>query len=832
MNQGKAGLKNAVLFRQKLLPQSSMGGKGSKLPGFSSGITGTELDKNSKEIRELSDALFQFMYSNSNEKDMLDIANNPEKYVIAVSDLITTQFAVLGYKTRSGQMGEIYFRKFNELEPPLPSERDIEVADAKDQRYLTEIRNTGESRRYKKEIEERGKTRRRRQKGYARHKENSEIIAFYFVRLFQILGALLLVVKDINIPEYDETTGEIRSSRTDKYDTSYRDYAKQAYPDHYTLRSFKGTNIPINRARLEMLEARERERERLAAAPSENPQDGGGNFRTDKPLGPFEFLRYYIRIPNSSDTELYAKNRVNTRLEPDRTFLFDKAKLLVFRFTPPQNPSGIDASAANGGIQELGIPASDSSNEQYEVKFIKIQIKSIMFETEQDSAATRLQEYSTPSSRKSGRKDEIYASRIKLYFPEITGGNNTLTLQRAQFNPTSSMSNGLEYIVSSTEPDNLLEVLKSDGLNPKGNFAEILEKITQIYLRKKYSNITFLKFKSNEGSSEEDDKRVPEGFLHKLPSVKNKSINDVLTVLNSSSQLYQPHCISRALQLLDPASINNFTSGTAISNICKYSIGKKKELTKLSEHIGIRSLGQLYGKINPADYEKSMDVLKAFVQKDSQGDPMSVSGVSNTPGESESLLNAITRLTKAFNITYNKETHKSFTDIALDRSKECGTKRDAIELQRGNAVFNEMKAYSQKLLETHFNKIVEISTFLKKIFNISRNPDGSPKVEGPKMELLLAGFGTLDTLTNQARELLLNYYSGCEEIYQSGVKAWEAGEIKKRGAAAGATGAAGPGAAGAAAAAAENNPSNPNSSRVNSGAANPGPPQGGGRRLI
>ena len=801
-----------------------MGGKGSKLPGFSSGITGEELDKNSREIRELSDALFQFMYSNSNEKDILDIANNPEKYVIAVSDLITTQFAVLGYKTRSGQMGEIYFRKFNELEPPLPSERDIEVADAKNQKYLTEMRNAGESRRYKKEIEERSRTRRRRQKGYARHKENSEIIAFYFVRLFQILGALLLVVKDINIPEYDETTGEILSSRRDKYDTSYRDYAKQAYPEHYTLSSFKGTNIPINRARLEMLEARERERERLAAAPSENPQDGGGNFRTDKPLGPFEFLRYYIRIPNSTDTELYAKNRVNTRLEPEKTFLFDKAKLLVFRFTPPQNPSGIDASPGNGGVQELGIPGTDSTNEQYEVKFIKIQVKSIMFETEQDSAASKLQEYSTPSSRKTGRKEEIYPSRIKLYFPEITGGNNTLTLQRAQFNTSSSMSNGLEYIVSSTEPDNLLEVLKSDGLNPKSNFAELLEKITQIYLRKKYSNITFLKFKINESSNEEDDKRAPEGFIHKLPSVKNKSINDVLTVLNSSSQVYQPHCISRALQLLDPASINNFTTGTAISNICKYSIGKKKELTKLSEHTGIRSLGQLYGKINPADYEKSMDVLKAFVQKDSQGDPMSVGEVSNTPGESESLLNAITRLTKAFNITYNKETHKSFTDIALDRSKECGTKRDAIKLQRGNAVFNQMKGYSQKLLETHFNKIVEISTFLKKIFNISRNPDGSPKVEGPKMELLLAGFGTLDTLTNQARELLLNYYSGCEEIYQSGVKVWEAEEIKKRGVAAAA---AGPGAAGA-----ENNPGNPNYSRVNSSAGNPGPPQGGGRRLI
>jgi len=786
-----------------------MGAGGSSLSGFNAGITGKELDTKSIEIREMSDVLFQFMYSNSREKDILDIANNPEKYVIALSDLITTQFSVLGYKTRAGKMGEIYFRKFDALEPPLPSEREIDIAEARDQRYLTEIRDPGESRLKKAEQEKRKATRRIRQKGYAKHKQNSEIIAFYFVRLFQILGALLLVVKDINIPDYDPKTGQILSSRQIS-DNSSRDFAQQAYPEHYTIPSFKPPNLPINRERLEVLEAQERkraaeERQRIlskanagiqTASNSENdpvnPQQGGGNFRTDKPLGPFEFLRYYMRIPTNSDTELYAYNNINTRLEPEKTFLFDNAKSLVFRFTPPQNPSKIDATPANGGVQELGIPASDTVNGQYEVKFIKIQVKSITFETELDSAASYLDEYSTPSSRKTGKKEEIFPSRIKLYFPEITGGNNTVSLQRAQFNPSTSVSNGLEYIVSSTEPDNLLEFIKSDGLNPKRNFAEILEKITQTYLRKKYSNISFLKFKlkNSDEDNEEEGKRAPEGFLHKIPNVKNKSINDVVKVLNSSSQSYQPHCISRALQLLDPASINNFTTGTAISNICKYSVEKKTGATKLSEHIGLRSLGQLYGKINPVDYEKSMDVLKAFVQKDSQGDPLSLSGVSNIPGESESLSNAIARLTKAFNIVYNKETHRGFTDISLDKSKECGTITKGIELQRGDAVFNAMKSYSQKLLEYHFKQIVEISIFLKKIFNISRRADGTWKVDGPKTELLFAGFGTLDTLTDQARELLLEYYSGCENIYQDGVKAWEAGEIKKKGAAAAAAAAA------------------------------------------
>ena len=87
-----------------------------------------------------------------------------------------------------------------------------------------------------------------------------------------------------------------------------------------------------------------------------------------------------------------------------------------------------------------------------------------------------------------------------------------------------------------------------------------------------------------------------------------------------------------------------------------------------------------------------------------------------------------------------------------------------------------MKSASQQLLAYHLKQIIEISKFLKKIFNISQRPDGSWKVEGPKTELLFAGFETMNTLTDQARTLLIDYYSGCEEIYQKGLKTWEEGQ--------------------------------------------------------
>jgi hypothetical protein len=123
------------------------------------------------------------------------------------------------------------------------------------------------------------------------------------------------------------------------------------------------------------------------------------------------------------------------------------------------------------------------------------------------------------------------------------------------------------------------------------------------------------------------------------------------------------------------------------------------------------------------------------------------------------------------------------------------------------------------------------------IFNVSQRPDGSWNVEGPKTEILFAGFSVLDVLKDQARELLLAYYVGCEDIYQKGVKEW-ADDTDTPGASRPPPGlAAAPGASRPAAGLAPA----PGASRPAPGASNPlgfaPPPEsrpimGGGRRLI
>ena len=44
----------------------------------------------------MADALFQFMYKDWDTKEVWEMANKPEDYVIALTDVITNQFHVLG----------------------------------------------------------------------------------------------------------------------------------------------------------------------------------------------------------------------------------------------------------------------------------------------------------------------------------------------------------------------------------------------------------------------------------------------------------------------------------------------------------------------------------------------------------------------------------------------------------------------------------------------------------------------------------------------------------------------------------------------------------------
>jgi hypothetical protein len=665
----------------------------------SSTLSGEELKRNSKEITEMSNALFQFMYTNWQPRDVWEIANDPSKYVIAISDRITTQFHVLGYKTKAGRLGEIYFQKWDSLEPPMD----------KDQWSIANSRNSRNEKNAKNVEKKRATRRQRSEAGYPVQKQNAEIIAFYFVRIFQILGAMLLVVKDINIPSYNQETGETIVGEV-KANAS-RNFAQQSQQVVSGFRppTFKGG-------------ARD-------------------NFSSGMPLGPYDFLRYYLRRISAEDIARFTNKGIT--LDTNKEFMFDGSDTMLFEFTPYSGLSEIGAD--NKTFQKIGFGVKTLSG--YEKRYINISVKEIIFDISHTEERT-LPGYKAPSDREEKMKLSSYPVRLTVEY-DVPGKKSSIMLTRVSQLP-SNLSLGVEYQFSSDDIG-LITFLKSQGLNARKDFVKILENISMYFLKQVNGSIESIKFETVKKVDSDDDKI-------KVRAPKNKSLETTFTQLISKE--HQPHCIARALQLLDPASINNFKTGNALSNVCNPKLGGTTK--SLSEYVPTRSVGQLYGKVNPLDYKASIEVLKAFAQKDSSGDPLTTDGVNNMPSEVTELQAAIKRLSIAFGIEYTDQ--KGFSNIEIKASKKCDPSTQlgkTISIARESNKFREMKSISQQLLAYHLKQVIEISKFLKKIFNISQRPDGSWKVEGPKTELLFAGFETMNTLTDQARALLINYYAGC-----------------------------------------------------------------------
>lgn len=710
----------------------------------------------------MSNDLFRFMYSSWKPRDVWDIAENPDKYVIAISDMITTQFHVLGYKTRDKRMGEIYFRKWDDLEPPMGSDTDMFAANSRNDKKLSNIRDEIVAKKMRKEIADRKKTRRQRaQAGFPIQKQNAEIIAFYFVRIFQILGAMLLVVKDIDLPSYDEKTGEplgaIRADQT-------RDFAKQMYPSNLTVPGFKASGPLENRQKLEYAEASLRSiEEKKKSAVSISTQTGGGNVDIKLPLGPYEFLRYYLRTINENDKLDFRNNGFS---DPgSNVYMFDKSRILFFKYSRP-GPDADIIDLRNGVVQEIGIPVLEVGKTTPEIRFIKITVGKLNFSLRSGDFAPELKGYTAPSSRGEFKK-EVYPVDVTISYEHPGREKGNVTMKR--IDTTSGFDTGIPYTMFEAD-NNLIDAYRG-RLDPREDFVEYLEMITLTYLRKKYNGIKLFKMKTKTNTVHENTNDSSNSkFNLKEPS--NKSLKDVFKAIDNTKGEYRPHCVARALQLLDTASINNFPTGIGSSRVCKSLTGTKTSQTPLAEYTTTRSLGQLYGKVNPTDYANSMKVLSAFVQKNSTGAPISLDDASKFPGEKDELLAAIKRMTTAFNNTYADQ--KSFADIKDNIPAECkdDTGKD-IPIDRQSQVFRDMKSASQQLMAYHLKSIVDISKFLKKIFNISQRGDGTWKVEGPKVELLFAGYETLDTLTNQARAILIDYYAGCEEIYQKGLGKWK-----------------------------------------------------------
>jgi hypothetical protein len=443
-------------------------------------ITGKELELSSKEISTMSNELFRFMYTSWKPKDVWDIAENPDKYVIAISDMITTQFHVLGYKTRDKRMGEIYFRKWDDLEPPMgPDSPQMSAANSRNDRRLTNVQyNSAATQSVKREIAEKKKTRRQRaQAGFPTQKQNAEIVAFYFVRIFQILGAMLLVIKDIELPMYNE-----KGEQTVK--TEIRDFAKGYYPSQLGISGFKPSSISINeRKRLEIAEAALRNIEERKPS-----QAGGGNFKLRTPLGLYEFLRYYLRELNVNDRDDMKSNGI-TIPPGNNIYMLDNSRLLFFRYTPPDDLTRVNLK--NGTEQEFGLPVHNSVNNTLEIVFIKVKIEDIFYTTTKAYGIKEIVGYSPPVDYRGGSKMDLFPTDVTLSFKNNSRERANVKLRRRD--TKGPLDSGIPYYIIETD-NNILDYLRGK-YDPGKDFSIIIEQITLFYLVRRDANLKIISLK-------------------------------------------------------------------------------------------------------------------------------------------------------------------------------------------------------------------------------------------------------------------------------------------------------------------------------------------------
>jgi hypothetical protein len=699
-----------------------MGAGASSIVGPSSHLTAKDANVKSEDVRKMAEALFQFMYKEYETKEVWDMANKPEDYVIALSDLITNQFHVIGYRTERNQVGEIYFMKYEGAQGADKS-RGLAPPGHK-------YRNNA------------GRERDIVKTGIEEQRVNAKIIAFYFIRLFQILGALLLVIKDVNLVESEgagSTAGETGRPIINQY------------------------------------------------GPAKLPrfQYGGYKASPSLVLGPYEFLRMYIQ--DFHENEFYKKLLITDEETAEGRY-YQLTSRMFFLY---KQPLQTEVKAADGSL--------DLTSVKWGGKIILILKSGQSYVRSIPLLMTVSQVVSQPIT------DFVSFVTIPDQNKQMNSFPSKLSIQigpsNKNTNPPHELTKNPELIDGKYRPsyvfnesDAKLAAMRGINARNRDKFNEVLEIIASDGYYKQTNNFPIL-YVPGADDMREPVERSKEGTMPS--SIKtSKAIDQTYQALqggiDSNSKARglpsRPHCIARALQLLDVKYINDLKmSDTPPTNICKFSVLGKTNAINLDDYAPTRALAHLYGKVNPLDrvkiasdpnaFASSMVVLEAFVGgKESGGsikDPvlksLSVEKLTNSQQESEAkeLQAAIDRLKKAINSEKGKG--NSFSDIQMKKSEKC---TDKTEKLLTNPVASQLQRISQQLLAYHVNNTVTITNFLKTVFSISQRPDGSWKVDGPKVDILFAGFKTLDDLTDTARALLVNYYSGCEELYQKGVKIW------------------------------------------------------------
>ena len=215
------------------------------------------------------------------------------------------------------------------------------------------------------------------------------------------------------------------------------------------------------------------------------------------------------------------------------------------------------------------------------------------------------------------------------------------------------------------------------------------------------------------------------------------------------SQPVKAHCIARALQLVSGRGLQKEFPTTVVSNICdsKFYSSKAKRFQeslpimdeKITGSRGLYTLWQLF-------FDRILPDLSPEMSSFSQ----------------DKYRIATAYLSKAFQ---NPAPEKRIPDIRSKTGSDyCSGKRDKQILIKNKEAIQALRVVTNNMLEIQVMHTGKVMTLFQKIFLIL---PGKPIVLHPN--LLNGGLPYVNQIADEARSLLVAYYTNCEALYAKGV---------------------------------------------------------------
>ena len=605
-----------------------------------------EFNLGNKEISQLADSLFTFMYKESEnlEREVLDIVDHKSEYIIELSHLIDNHFNIIGFTSQTTTPGEIYFIKKKIRD-------DFISHDTKE---------------------------------HASKNENaSRIIASFFIRIFQILGALLLVLKNVNLNDQGSSN------------TSYR----REILGQQLLGQRGGATIPESLGPFEAL--------RSVAKPIDDQEIKD----ILKLLSKVESEYYLIKL---SDNLFFYLKKIEYKTDSDLEARVSTSDI-------NKNQPGFIIKLKNKEAASVSKPSNNPSTPIY--KDFRIEISDFF------PSITKREFLVAPT----------YISNLKIYPSSVSKKE-----QQEPYIVNFTFEYGInkKYAISQKDSGMIIKgIINTMDAADKSNIAKILEEYIVFWFNTTSDGRAFELY---EGVTKK--KGVASVF-----NPKDQIIKEQYEMLKDNRPSSQPHCIRRAIDLLEsPDNLFKDLSSTTIIN---------EKICRTEPKNNLKSVDALYGK--------KIDINKILQSVDKlELDAMYKTFGLDKNGEADALKEAIETLKKAFEKnTDTKSDAKRLEEVKVVTSKAC--KDNSVTVKPLTAM--KLQTVSHQLLAFHVNNIVEIADLLKKLFKIEfKNGKWTPT--GIHEKVLLGGFPLLDNYTDHARELLVNYYFGCEDIYQNGIK--------------------------------------------------------------